>query len=56
MFNVVSDTGLSSLIIVCAHSHVEVVRRLLAAGADIKMEHPQAVTPLMYAAAGGLRS
>jgi ankyrin repeat protein len=41
------------LIIASAHGHLEVATMLLKAGAEIDMEHPELVTPLMYAAAGG---
>lgn len=39
--NIMSDNGFSPLIIASAHGHLQVVKMLIAAGADIEMEQPE---------------
>lgn len=52
--NLMSESGFSALIIACAHGHLPVVQYLFASGgALLTSKHPQDITPLMYAAAGG---
>mmetsp|Transcript_5917 Transcript_5917/g.17020 ORF Transcript_5917/g.17020 Transcript_5917/m.17020 type:complete len:928 (-) Transcript_5917:85-2868(-) len=48
-----SSAGFTPVIIAAAHGHVDVVRYLIAAGADQNRSNKDGVTSLMYAAASG---